>query len=96
LLDVIDTPDGAILPVRVIPRAKRTSLDGLRAGALLARLSAAPLDGAANDALLLLLSEALGVSRSALAIVSGLRSREKRVAIRSLSADDVRRRLNVR
>jgi uncharacterized protein YggU (UPF0235/DUF167 family) len=96
LLDVTDTPGGSILSVRVIPRAKRTRLDGVRAGALLARLSTAPVDGAANDALLLLLSEALTVSRRSLQIVSGLRAREKRIAIQSLSADDVRRRLNVR
>jgi uncharacterized protein YggU (UPF0235/DUF167 family) len=51
---------------------------------------------AANDALLLLLAEALMVSRRSLQIVSGLRAREKRIAIQSPSADDVRRRLNVR
>ena len=96
MLDVTDTPGGSILSVRVIPRAKQTKLDGVRAGALLARLSTAPVDGAANDALLLLLSEALTVPRRSLQIVAGLRAREKRVAIQSISADDVRRRLNVR
>jgi uncharacterized protein len=95
-LDVADTPGGSVLSVRVIPRAKQTKLDGVRAGALVARVSAAPVDGAANDVLLRVLSEALRVPRSALTIVGGLRSREKRVAIQNLSADDVRRRLNVR
>jgi uncharacterized protein (TIGR00251 family) len=96
VLDVTDTPGGSVLSVRVIPRAKRTKLDGVRAGAILVRLSAAPVDGAANDALLLLLSKALMVPRRSLQIVSGLKDRDKRIAIQSLSADDVRRRLNVR
>jgi uncharacterized protein YggU (UPF0235/DUF167 family) len=96
VLDVTDTPGGSVLSVRVIPRAKHTKLDGVRAGAMLVRLSAAPVDGAANDALLLLLSKALMVPRRSLQIVSGLKDRDKRIAIQSLSADDVRRRLNVR
>jgi uncharacterized protein YggU (UPF0235/DUF167 family) len=51
----------------------------VREGALLVRLAAAPVDGAANDALVRMLAEALDVARSRVTILSGERSRDKRV-----------------
>lgn len=80
-------PDGVILSVRVIPRASASRIDGVRAGALLVRLRAAPVDGAANDALVDVLAEAFGVPRRHVTIVSGERSREKRVHVRSIDVD---------
>jgi uncharacterized protein (TIGR00251 family) len=92
---ITDTPGGAVLDVRVIPRAGRTGLAGTRAGALLVRLAAAPVDGAANDALLATLAEALQVPRRALTLVSGDRSRSKRIRVAGLSAADLRARLPI-
>lgn len=51
----------ALLKVRVIPRAGRSGIAGLRDGALLVRLAAAPVDGAANAELIAVLAEAIGV-----------------------------------
>ena len=58
-----DTPGGVELDVRVIPRARKTTLDGVRDGALLVRVAAAPRDGAANDALIEYLAGALRLPR---------------------------------
>ena len=55
------------------------------------RLSAPPVEGAANDALTALLAERLGVPRGAIRIVSGERGRLKRVAIAGVAADAIRR-----
>jgi hypothetical protein len=69
---------------------------GLEGDVLRARVTAAPVEGRANEALLRLLAEALSVPRSSLRIVRGQRSREKVVAVDGLDAAEVRRRLELR
>jgi uncharacterized protein len=86
----VETPDGVLLAVRVIPRAKKTDVAGTRDDALLVRLAAPPVDGAANDALVGFLAARLHVPRRAVRIVSGERGRRKRVAIAGVTADRVR------
>jgi uncharacterized protein (TIGR00251 family) len=83
----------AVLDIRVIPRARRNSVDGMRAGAFLIRLAAPPVDGAANEALLAFLADVLDVPRRNLAIVSGEKSRDKRVRIEGLAAEVATARL---
>lgn len=78
------------LDVRVIPRARKTEIGGTRDGALLVRLNAPPVGGAANDALIAFLAALLDAPRSAIRIVSGERGRHKRVAIAGISPDRVR------
>lgn len=73
--------DGCSITLRVLPRAGRTALAGTRAGALLVRVAAPPVEGAANDAVLDFLAERLGVPRRAVTLVSGHRSRDKRVRV---------------
>ena len=83
------------IDVRVIPRAKRTEVAGRRGDAVLIRLAAPPVDGAANDALLAFLAERLGVPRRQVAIVRGAASRDKTIAVDGLAAGEVARRLGV-
>lgn len=90
---VTDTRDGAAVQIRVIPRAGRSQVAGVRDRALLLRIAAAPVDGAANGAVLDLLARAFGVPRRAISILSGARSRDKRIVIAGLDAGAVRRRL---
>lgn len=75
--------------VRVVPRAGRTEIAGIRGDALLVRLAAAPVDGAANEALLEVLASALDRPRRDLSIASGERSRDKRVSVAGMSVDAV-------
>lgn len=77
--------------VRVIPRAKKTECAGTRDGALLIRLAAPPVEGAANDALVDFLATLLRVPRRAVHIVSGERSRLKRVVVDGVTDEQVRR-----
>ena len=83
------TNEGVLLAVRVVPRAARAGLAGIREDALLVRLNAAPVEGAANAELIEVLADALGVPRRAVSIAVGERSRRKTVLIRGLSADEV-------
>ncbi|MCC7416470.1 MAG: DUF167 domain-containing protein [Acidobacteria bacterium] len=86
---------GVVLSVRVVPRARRAALGGIRDGALVVRVPAPPVDGAANDALVSFLAETLDIPRSAVAIQRGERGRVKRVAIAGVTAGAVRAALSV-
>jgi hypothetical protein len=84
------------LRVHLTPRSARDEVLGLEGDILRARVSASPVQGRANEALLRLLAEALGVTRASLRIMRGQRSREKVVAVEGLDAAEVRRRLELR
>ena len=75
------TVNGVVVTVRVQPRASRAGLAGIRGDALLVRLNAPPVDGAANAELIEVLAAACGRPKSAVSIVSGERGRTKRVRI---------------
>ena len=77
----------------MVPRASRTGVAGVRGGALLVRLTAPPVAGAANDALIAFLAEALDCPRRDVTLVSGQTSRTKRIAIAGLNAPQVAARL---
>jgi uncharacterized protein (TIGR00251 family) len=82
--------------VHLIPRSAGDEVLGFEGDVLRARVTAPPVEGRANESLLRLLAEALGVPKSSLSIVRGQRSREKLVAIEGLDAAEVRRRLEPR
>ena len=79
------TAAGVTLRVRVIPRAGRTGVAGTRDNALLIRLAAPPVEGAANEALIAFLSDLFERPKRDVTIVSGQTSRDKRVAIAGLT-----------
>ncbi|HEX6616173.1 MAG TPA: DUF167 family protein [Gemmatimonadales bacterium] len=89
------TADGIRLRVRVQPRASRTELAGRHGDALKVRLTAPPVEGAANEALLRFLAERLGVSRSAVRLASGASARAKVIAVEGVSAEAARTRLGL-
>ena len=80
-LAVAERDGRAHFSVRLIPRSSRTAVAGVREGVLQARVTAAPVDGAANRALRELLSKTLRVGASAIRIESGATSSRKRVSV---------------
>ena len=92
-LDLRDTDAGLTLRVRVQPRASRDALSGEREGALLVRLTAPPVEGAANEALARFLGKALGVPPSAVRVLSGATGRHKVVSVAGVDAPTARERL---
>jgi len=90
LLLIRDTAAGVEIDVRVIPRAKKTEIGGMRDEAVLVRLVAPPVGGAANDALVAFLAAELDLPRRAVRILSGESGRHKRVAIAGVTAAAVR------
>ncbi len=81
------------LKVRVIPNARKTEFAGYREGELLLRLNAPPVDGKANTAAREFVARYFGVSRSAVALVGGERSRHKIFEIVGLEVSDLERKL---
>lgn len=78
--------EGAVaFAVRVTPRASRDAIQGEYQGALKVRVTAPPVDGRANDAVRQLLAERLKVPVSAVKILGGEKSRNKRVQISGIS-----------
>ena len=78
---------GAFLRVRLTPKGGRNALMKWEAGVLYARVAAPPVDGAANKALIALLSDALSVPKSRLSFHSGETSREKVVRVEGWDAE---------
>jgi len=81
------------LRVRVRPRAGRAGVAGEREGALVVRVAAAPVEGAANEALRQLLGRALGLAATRIEVVRGARGRDKLVRVAGLDAAALRARL---
>jgi hypothetical protein len=88
-------PHGLSLKVQVQPKSSRNQIVGPHGDALKVKLTAPPVEGAANKACLDLLARVLGVPKSALEITSGQSSRLKKIFIRCdpKEGDRIRRRL---
>ena len=77
-----ESPRGLILRVFIQPRSSKNTIAGLHGDALKIKLTAPPIDGAANTMCIAYLAKCLGVPKSSLEIVSGQTNRTKRVLIR--------------
>jgi hypothetical protein len=84
----------ATLSVRVQPRASRNEVAGLVGETLKIKLTAPPVEGAANDACLDFLAKLLDLAPSRLAIIQGDRSRNKVIRIMGLTKNEVHARLS--
>ena len=90
MIEVIQDGGAVVFSVRVQPRASRDAIGGERLGALKVRLTAPPVDDRANAALCRLLAEHLEIPVAAVRILSGERSRSKRVEVRGTTAERIR------
>jgi uncharacterized protein (TIGR00251 family) len=88
-IEVIQKVGGVSFRVRVQPRASRDSVGGEWDGALRVRLTAPPVDSKANEALCRLLAKYLKVPAGAVRLLSGERSRTKRVEVVGVTAEQV-------
>jgi hypothetical protein len=94
VIPITESGDSIQFAVRVVPRAGRTGVAGVRQGALLVRLAAPPVEGAANEALLAYLAELTDRPKRDVAIVSGQNSRNKRVRISGVTARELDAKLS--
>jgi len=89
MLAVEEKQGEVVFSVRVKPRASRNAIEGERDGALVVRLTAPPVEGEANAALVEILAARLHIPKSAVRIVAGERARLKRIGVRGVTLDGV-------
>lgn len=92
---VTDGRDGARFMVIVSPRASKTAFVGIHDGALKIRLSAPPVDGAANEELAGFLSRLFGVAKSSFSIVTGQSSKRKTVSAHGLKSAEAEKMIQL-
>ena len=93
MIEISDKGDGCIIAVRAQPGARRNGIVGEHAGMLKIAVTAPPDKGRANDAIIEVLADALGLKRAQVEIVSGLTSREKRFHCHGITANELSQRL---
>jgi len=86
--------NAVVLAVKLQPRASRTEIDQPQGAELKIKVTAPPVDSAANEALIRFLAERLDCPRSRVELVRGHTSRHKVVKLYGFSVEDVLARLN--
>jgi uncharacterized protein (TIGR00251 family) len=87
--------DRSEIVVRLQPRARANEIVGERAGVLLVRVTAAPVDGRANEALCRLIAKRARVGAQRVSVVRGARAREKVVRVEGVGQQELRRALQL-
>ena len=93
MIPLTETATGVSFAVRVQPRARKSAVTGVHDNALKIGLSAPPLEGRANAALIELLADLLQVSRSRISILTGEQSRQKVVRVSGMTAAEAAMKL---
>lgn len=86
-------PD-TILKLHVTPRGSKNEITGWRDDVLCVKITAPPVEGAANAAIVKFIADVLNVRKSQVELISGEKSREKTLRIVGLSQNDVNNRVD--
>jgi hypothetical protein len=89
-----ETADGTLLAVKLQPRASKSEVGGPLGGELKIKVTAPPVDAAANQALVELLAEKLGCSRGRVEIIRGQTSRHKTILLHGFKLAEVSEKLS--
>ncbi len=89
-----ETPQGVVLNVRAQPRSSRAGIDGLFGDAVKVRIRCAPVDGKANKELIETLAKEFDLPKSSVVFKSGETSKQKRILLRGVSAEEVAQRVS--
>jgi uncharacterized protein (TIGR00251 family) len=95
-LQVRETAAGLQVPLHVLPRAKHCEISGIHNGALRVKVTAPPVDDAANRAIIRFFSSLLDISKSSLTILAGSKSRNKVLQIEGISAGRFLERIDLK
>ena len=89
-----ESKKGLIFDIQVIPHASRAEIAGVQEGAFKVKVTAPPVEGAANEACIKLLARELGLKKSQMEISSGAKSRKKTVMIKDISKAELETKIN--
>jgi uncharacterized protein (TIGR00251 family) len=90
-LKITETGEGVTFTVHVQPRASRTEICGLQGDELKLRLTSPPVEDAANRLCIEFLAKNLGVAKSSVAIIAGMKSRHKMIRVTGITRERVLR-----
>jgi len=90
-----ETASGLTVKIRAIPRASKNEIQGIYDDALKVRLTTAPVDGKANQALIRFLSKALKISKAQFQIAQGETSRHKVLRITGISKEELMKKIGI-
>ena len=82
--------ESAVLKIRLTPRGSKSEILGWEGDTLRVKVTAPPVEGAANKACVELIASALGVKRGQVSIVSGEKSRGKVLRVEGMTEQDIR------
>ncbi|HXR05638.1 MAG TPA: DUF167 domain-containing protein [Verrucomicrobiae bacterium] len=86
-------PDGVLLSVKLQPRASATEIGELLGGELRIKVTAPPVDAAANEALIELLAEKLDCARNRIELIRGHKSRHKVLKLHGFTPEEALQKL---
>jgi uncharacterized protein len=89
-----ESKKGLTFDIQVIPHASRAELVGAQNGALKIKVTAPPVEGAANEACIKLLAKELGLKKSQMEISCGAKSRKKTVMIKDINKRELETKIN--
>jgi uncharacterized protein (TIGR00251 family) len=92
-MNITTTPTGITFAVRATPRAKKNKLGGVAGDALKVYVTPPPEDGRANDAVIEVIADALGIKRRQVEIISGATNRNKVVRVTGVTAAAVQSKI---
>jgi uncharacterized protein (TIGR00251 family) len=96
MVPVRDTSEGATFTVKVHPRARKNAITGVVGDALKLSLTAPPVEGRANEAVIEFFADLFEIPRASVTIASGETSRLKRILVCGVDRKTVLQRLNER
>ena len=94
MFQINEFKNGLTFEIQVTPRASRAEITGWQDGALKLKVTAQPVEGAANLACINLLAQALKLRKSQLEILAGAKSRKKIVLAKDISKEDLEEKIN--
>jgi len=89
MIHLTESKKGLTFNIHVTPHASRAEITSIQDGALKVRVTAPPVEGAANEACIKLLAQELGLKKSQMAIAAGAKSRKKTVTVKNISKADL-------
>jgi uncharacterized protein len=89
-----ESKKGLTFDIQVIPHASRAEIAGVQEGAFKVKVTAPPVEGAANEACIKLLAKELRLKKSQMEISSGAKSRKKTVMIKDISKKELETKIN--
>ena len=94
MINLKESKKGLTFDIQVIPHASRAEISGVQEGAFKLKVTAPPVEGAANEACIKLLAGELGLKKSRMEIFSGAKSRRKTVAVKDITRDQLEKAIN--